>query len=61
MRFYLSFTPRHWEIGLSFYKGKVFVNNLTNLISSKPSEFAILLGPFSLCFVFGHEIEIVNR
>ncbi len=60
MRFYTSYTPRHWEIGLGFYRGQWHINFFSMLYTYQPSEFAILLGPFSLCFVWGHETTVIR-
>jgi len=58
-RFYFSYTPRCWEFGFGLIIGHWYRNDVTKLISRDPSEFEILVGPFSFCFEFGHYIEVV--
>lgn len=60
MKYYFSYTPRHWEFGFGFYLSEYYICAISDVQKKHPSEFAFLLGPFSFCLTFGNLIEVVR-
>jgi hypothetical protein len=60
MRIYKSYTPQNWEFGFGFYKSAWFFSEYTGNKTIMPSEFALLLGPLSVCIEFGKHIEVIE-
>lgn len=60
MTMHTNFTPQHWEFGFGFYIPKWFINKFTNRKSRKAAFFDLFLGPFSVSFIFGQDIEVIE-
>jgi hypothetical protein len=52
MKFYTSYTPKDWEIGIGFYREAISIDETEKIITLMPTEFALFLGPFSICVKF---------
>lgn len=60
MKFNYNYTPRNWEFGFGFYKGKWFIHAIYEKLTKYPDEYYLMLGPYTLTLYIGYKTEVIN-